>query len=147
MDLGVFALRIGLALAAGLLIGAEREFKGKSAGLKTNMLVALGSAVFILISLKFHGDQNVDITRVLSQVVIGIGFIGAGSILKDDDKKLIKGLTTAATVWCSAGAGCLAGFGMYWELVLLTVLIVISNLIFGYFDSKLGKDKQDDKED
>ena len=147
MNIEIFALRIGLALAAGLLIGAEREYKGKSAGLKTNMLVALGSAVFILISLKFEGQKYVDITRVLSQVVIGIGFIGAGSILKDDDKNLIKGLTTAATVWCSAGAGCLAGFGMYWELIVLTLVIVISNLVFGYFDSKIKKDKHKDSVD
>ncbi|MDX1471998.1 MAG: MgtC/SapB family protein [Flavobacteriaceae bacterium] len=147
MNIEIFALRIGLALAAGLLIGAEREYKGKSAGLKTNMLVALGSAVFILISLKFEGEKYVDITRVLSQVVIGIGFIGAGSILKDDDKNLIKGLTTAATVWCSAGAGCLAGFGMYWELIVLTLVIVISNLVFGYFDSKIKKDKHKDSVD
>ena len=137
MEVADFAIRIGCAVAAGLLIGFEREYKNKHAGLKTNMLVALGAAVFALISLRFFGDDYVDITRVLSQIVIGIGFIGGGTIIQHG--KNIKGLTTAATIWCSAGAGCLAAFGMFWELLIITATVVLINLVFGIIDSKIGR--------
>ena len=130
-----FSIKIGVALLSGLLIGLEREYKGKNAGLKTNSLVALGAAVFVLISLKYQGEANVDITRVLSQVIIGIGFLGGGVILQKEDK--IKGLTTAATVWCSAAAGCLAATGLFVELAIFTMVVVLFNLIFGYIDSKI----------
>tara|TARA_R110002049_G_scaffold116110_1_gene268494 strand:- start:61024 stop:61470 length:447 start_codon:yes stop_codon:yes gene_type:complete len=133
-----FAIKIGVATVAGLIIGLEREYKGKSAGLKTNTLVAIGSAVFILISLKFRGEAYVDITRVLSQVIIGIGFLGGGVILQKHKEDSIKGLTTAATVWCSAGAGCLAAVGMFFELLVLTGLVIIINLLFGFIDSKIN---------
>src|SRR5690606_31799316 len=73
-----FALKVGLATLAGVFIGLEREYKGKSAGLKTNTLVSLGACTFVLISLDFQGGENVDVTRVLGQVVTGIGFLGAG---------------------------------------------------------------------
>ncbi|MGY8914848.1 MAG: MgtC/SapB family protein [Flavobacteriales bacterium] len=130
-----FCLKIGLAMVSGLLIGLEREYKGKHAGLKTNTLVALGAAVFVIISLRYQGEANVDVTRVLSQVIIGIGFLGGGVILQKEDK--IKGLTTAATIWCSAGAGCLAATGMFIELGILTFVVVFINIIFGYIDSKI----------
>ena len=139
MEITAFALRIGCAIIAGLLIGFEREYKNKHAGLKTNTLVALGASVFVLISLRFLGEEYSDITRVLSQVVIGIGFIGGGTIVQHG--KDIKGLTTAATIWCSAGAGCLAAFGMFWELAILTVAVVLINLIFGIADKKIGKEE------
>lgn len=130
-----FILQIGVAMASGLCIGLEREFKGKQAGLKTNMLVAVGAAVFVVISLRFRGETGVDITRVLSQVIIGIGFLGGGAILQRSNK--IEGLTTAATIWCSAGAGCLAAFSMFWELAFLTLLVVIINIVFEYIDKKI----------
>ena len=136
MEILDFAIRIGCAIASGLLIGFEREYKKKDAGLKTNTLVALGAAVFVLISLRFSGTEYADITRVLSQVVIGIGFIGGGTIVQHG--KDIKGLTTAATIWCSAGAGCLAAFGMFWELAILTAAVVLINFIFGMVDKKIG---------
>ncbi|MCH2490095.1 MAG: MgtC/SapB family protein [Flavobacteriales bacterium] len=142
MEVYEFALRIGCAIAAGILIGIEREFKNKSAGLKTNMLVALGAAVFVAISVRFIGDDYVDSTRVLSQVVIGVGFLGAGTIIQRG--KDIHGLTTAATIWCSAGAGCLAGFGLYWELAILTVVVVIINYVFGIIDDKINRNKDDE---
>lgn len=142
MEIYEFAVRVGCAVAAGFLIGIEREFKNKSAGLKTNMLVALGAAVFILGSLRFIGMEYIDITRVLGQVVVGVGFLGAGAILKKHDTT-ITGLTTAATIWCSAATGCLAALGMYWELGIVTGLVVIINYIFGIIDTKIhtGEDK------
>ncbi|MBO6534412.1 MAG: MgtC/SapB family protein, partial [Muricauda sp.] len=120
-------------------IGVEREFKGKEAGLKTNTLVAIGAAVFVLISMRFYGEEYTDITRVLSQIVTGIGFLGAGVILQNEKEERVKGLTTAATLWCSAGAGCLAAMAMWLELAILTVLVVIVNIFFGYIDDRLSK--------
>ena len=131
-DILDFTLKAGIAAFSGLLIGLERVYKGKSAGLKTNALVSVGAAVFVLISLKFQGEDYADITRVLSQVVTGIGFLGGGVILQKKDT--IKGLTTAATVWCSAGAGCLAATSMFFELIILTILVLIINMVFGYID-------------
>ena len=132
-----FALKVGLATLAGLLIGLEREYKGKSAGLKTNTLVSIGASVYVLISLQFYGEEFADITRVLGQVVTGIGFLGAGVILQKEKENRIKGLTTAATLWCSAGAGCLAATGMFVELGILTFLVVIINIVFVYIDSRI----------
>lgn len=140
-SLGDFALQTGLAMASGLCIGLERELKGKQAGLKTNMLVAIGAAVFVAISLHFRGEAGADITRVLSQVVIGVGFLGGGAILQKSNK--IEGLTTAATIWCSAGAGCLAAISMFGELAFLTVLVVLINSVFGYIDKKIEEKKTD----
>ncbi|WP_416448460.1 MgtC/SapB family protein [Leeuwenhoekiella sp. A2] len=137
MEIADFAIKIGCAIAAGLIIGVERELKNKSAGLKTNTLVSLGSAVFVLISLKYLHEDNTDITRVLGQVVTGIGFLGAGTILQDKDK--IKGLTTAATIWCAAAAGCLSAAGMFGELFILTFGVVIINYVFGLIDDRIGK--------
>jgi len=146
MELAEFGLKVSLAIIAGLLIGAEREYKGKSAGLRTNALVSLGACVFILISLEFRGEQFVDVTRVLGQVVTGIGFIGAGTILHQGTK--VEGLTTAATIWCSAGTGSLAALGMYGELAVITILVIIINLVFNFFEVKLlnTKNPTDSKE-
>lgn len=135
MDYGVFVLRVGAATLGGVLIGIERELKNRNAGLKTNTLVSIGAAVFMIVSLEFKDEFGVDITRVLSQVVVGIGFLGAGVILKKENK--IEGLTTAATIWCSAAVGCLASIGMYLELATITFLIILVNLVFGYLDSKI----------
>lgn len=145
MNWELFALRATLATIAGLIIGLEREIQGKEAGLKTNALVALGSALFILMSLDFEGDKYVDITRVLGQIVVGIGFIGAGTILEKQRK--VKGLTTAATVWCSAASGCLAGFGMYTELGIVSGIILIINLVFGYIEHKMKKKAKEEEND
>ncbi|QLG46537.1 MgtC/SapB family protein [Costertonia aggregata] len=131
-----FLFKIGLAALAGLLIGLEREYKNKDAGLKTNMLVSIGACAFVLLSLQFHGQDDTDLSRVLSQVVTGIGFLGAGVILKEGGS--VKGLTTAATVWCSAAAGCIAAFYLITELLSLTGFVVIVNIIFGVVDSKVS---------
>lgn len=149
MGLEVFSLRIGAALLAGLFIGIEREVQNKNAGLKTNALVSLGAAVFVYISMEFRDVEYVDLTRVLGQVVTGIGFIGAGVILHKGTT--VRGLTTAATVWCSAGAGCLAAVGLFKELAVLTVLIVFVNVFFGklddYISKKIGRDPSKKDED
>lgn len=149
MDIMEFSIRIGAALLSGLCIGVEREIRNKNAGLKTNALVSLGAAVFVLISLHFKGEPYVDMTRVMGQVVTGIGFIGAGVILHTGTT--VRGLTTAATIWCSAGAGCLAAVGLYKELLVLTLLIVFVNVVFGamdkYINRKFNRDPAHKNED
>ena len=145
MELLEFGFRIGAALLAGLFIGMEREIHNKNAGLKTNALVSLGAAVFVLTSLSFEGEEYVDTTRVIGQVVTGIGFLGAGVILHKGT--IVRGLTTAATVWCSAGAGCLAAIGQYQELFLLVAIIVFVNVVFNPVDRFIAKLFGHDKED
>ncbi|MGP1992991.1 MgtC/SapB family protein [Zobellia amurskyensis] len=130
-----FLFKILLAILAGFFIGIEREYKGKDAGLKTNMLVSAGSCAYVILSLQFLGSEFTDVTRVLSQVVTGIGFLGAGVILKREDT--IHGLTTAATVWCSAAAGCIAALYMITNLMLFTAAVVAVNIIFGLLDKKI----------
>lgn len=137
-ELGVdFIVKIGLSILAGLLIGIEREYKGKAAGLKTNMLVSLGACVYVSLSLHFQGGNYIDLTRVLSQVIIGVGFLGGGVILKRRNN--IEGLTTAATVWCSAAAGCIAALYLVGNLIIFTAMVVTINIIFGLIDSKIKK--------
>ena len=145
MELQEFLLRVGSALVAGLFIGAEREYRHKDAGLKTNALVSLGAAVFVVVSLSFEGEEFVDSTRVIGQVVTGIGFLGAGVILHQGTT--VRGLTTAATVWCSAGAGCLAAIGQLWELLVLTALIVFVNLAFGMLNRYINRNFRDPGEE
>lgn len=144
MEIIEFSSRIGMAALAGLIIGMEREMKGKSAGLKTNALVAIGSAVFVLLSLEFRGEEFVDTTRVIGQIVTGIGFIGAGTIIQRGGN--VSGLTTAATIWCSAGAGCLAALDMYKELIIVGIFILIINFVFSYLARKFNWEthKKDD---
>lgn len=140
LDTTVFAIKAGLAVLAGLIIGLERELRGKDAGLKTNSLVALGSCSFVLMSLEFRGDEFVDTTRVLGQIITGIGFIGAGTILQQRGK--IEGLTSAATIWCSAAAGCLAAFDMYWELAIISFLVLFINFIFTMIENRLIRNRE-----
>ena len=129
-----FLFKILLAVGAGLIIGIEREYKGKDAGLKTNMLVSVGACIFVFLSLQFQGGESFDPTRVLSQVVTGIGFLGAGVIIKHGAS--VKGLTTAATVWCNAAAGALAAFYLVTDLILFTGTVILVNVIFGFFGKR-----------
>ena len=117
--------KIVLATALGYLIGMERELHGKVVGTRTISLIAIGSALYVLMSPSITGGDN---SRIIAQVVSGIGFLGAGIIFKDGDT--VKGLTTAATVWCAAAIGCLIGFGMFAEAVLGTAAIMIVNIFF-----------------
>jgi putative Mg2+ transporter-C (MgtC) family protein len=108
------ALRLILAAALGALIGGEREIHGHPAGIRTHMLVALGSGLFTVLSIHGFGQgpgAGIDPTRIAAQIVSGIGFLGAGAILKDGI--VIRGLTTAASLWATAAVGMAAGSGEY----------------------------------
>lgn len=115
------ALRLMLAAALGGILGFEREQKGKSAGLRTHMLVALGAALFILVPQQAGATQG-DLTRVLQGLVAGVGFLGAGAILKQTSEAQVHGLTTAANIWLTAAIGVAAGLGREATAVLSTLL-------------------------
>lgn len=134
MELVDFSIKVVIAVFGGFFIGIERELRGKSAGLKTNSLVALGACIFVLLSLEFFDEDFVDHTRVIGQVVTGIGFIGAGTILQTGNK--VEGLTTAATIWCSAAVGCLAALNMLEEVAIICVLVLLINFGFTYIEKK-----------
>ncbi len=114
-------LGLFVAALAGFMIGLEREWRGKSAGLTTNTLVALGAAIFVTLSYNVTEEQG-DVTRIIAQVVSGIGFLGAGIIFKEGLN--IHGLTTAATLWCSAAIGAVSASG-YYSLAIISLLFVL----------------------
>ncbi|MFS8974069.1 MgtC/SapB family protein [Cupriavidus necator] len=117
-------VRLCMAVVLGGLIGYEREAAGKAAGLRTHMLVALGSALFVLVPLQ-AGVPLADMSRVLQGLIAGIGFLGAGAILKQSDEAHIKGLTTAASIWMVAAIGVAAGLGRETTAVIATVFTLI----------------------
>tara|TARA_R110000772_G_scaffold153061_1_gene264020 strand:+ start:183 stop:644 length:462 start_codon:yes stop_codon:yes gene_type:complete len=136
-----FILNIVLAMVAGMCVGIERQMKDKNAGLKTNALVAVGAAMYVNISYQYLNIPDVDISRIISQVIVGVGFLGAGVIVQG--KRNIHGLATAAAIWCSAGLGCLAALKMYIPLAASTVLIILINLIFGYYSRIISKNSSE----
>jgi len=115
-------LRFLLAVALGAGIGYQRERAGKAAGLRTHILVSSGAALFTLVSIYGFSGAIVDISRVAAGVVVGIGFIGAGVILRGQREKEVEGLTTAATIWITAAIGLAAGAGMYLVSVIATAV-------------------------
>lgn len=126
------AIRLGAAAILGGLVGAERESVGKAAGLRTHMLVALGSALFVLAPAE-AGLAEGDTSRIIQGIAAGIGFIGAGSILKREDRDEIQGLTTAAGIWLTAAIGVATAVGPVWlpalcVVVTLLILLVPSGL-------------------
>lgn len=149
METAEFIIRMLVATGVGAAVGLERQINNKSAGLRTNTLVALGSCVFVLISVRLLSEGG-DPTRIIGQVVTGIGFLGAVVILHRGAN--VQGLTTAATIWCSASLGCLAGLGYFFEAAIAALLIIIINFAFKkadkWFDEekkRLKKNNNDDK--
>ena len=126
-----FILRIFVAAMLGGAIGLEREYRAKEAGLRTHFLVALGSALFMVVSaygfdgIKLGEEQRWDVARIAAQVVTGIGFIGAGTIIFNKSENIIRGLTTAAGVWVTAAIGLACGGGMYILAIVSTALVLI----------------------
>jgi putative Mg2+ transporter-C (MgtC) family protein len=124
MTITAFTLRLLLALLLGGIIGVERQWRQRTAGLRTNMLVALGASMFVAMALKLGNEAA---GRVISYVVSGIGFLGAGVIMKDGVN--VRGLNTAATLWCSAAVGALCGMGFLPEAVVGSVCIILTHLV------------------
>lgn len=113
------------AFILGALIGFERQYRQRTAGLRTNVLVALGAAIFVDIAISLHGTDGA--VRVIAYVVSGIGFLGAGVIMRQEGN--IHGLNTAATLWCSAAVGAAAGADLVLEAILATVFILAANTL------------------
>lgn len=123
-DLTRICIRLLMAVILGAIIGYERESSGAAAGLRTHMLVALGSALFILVPYNV-GMSLSDMSRVLQGLTAGVGFLGAGTIIKLQDQQDIKGLTTAASLWLAAAVGVAAGMGQEATAILCTLFAVI----------------------
>ncbi len=120
----VIVVRLFTALVLGGMLGLERESKGSAAGLKTHMLVSIGSALFVMAPL-LMGIAPGDVTRVMQGIVSGIGFLGAGAIIKLERDERIEGLTTAAGIWMVSAVGMAAGMGME-VMALATTLIALA---------------------
>jgi putative Mg2+ transporter-C (MgtC) family protein len=135
MTLSEYAIRLGVAFALGSIIGIERQWRERMAGLRTNSLVSIGSASFVLISMLTVNENSP--TRIAAQIVTGIGFLGAGVIMRDGMN--IKGINTAATLWCSAAVGTLAGSGFLKEALLSTVVIFGANIILRPIAHQMNK--------
>lgn len=116
-------VRIVVAMAVGAVIGFEREFRGKVAGMRTHVLISLGAAAFTLGSLL--GFEQAEMARVAAGVVAGVGFIGGGVIFRGRSDG-VEGLTTAAAIWVTAGVGLAAACGLYLVSIIVTILTVIA---------------------
>jgi putative Mg2+ transporter-C (MgtC) family protein len=140
MEYATFIARMATAIIAGALIGVERELHHKSAGIRTNALAALGAALFVLLSLMVTSPQG-DSTRIIAQVVTGVGFLGSGIIFKEGPT--VHGLTTAVTIWCSSAVGCFAGAGLVLEALSAAVLVLLVNVGLKPLEERLGRGKRE----
>ncbi|MFN3615211.1 MAG: MgtC/SapB family protein [Rubrimonas sp.] len=136
------AANLGAALLLGALIGFERQWRQRMAGLRTNTLVALGAAGFVVFAASF--PEEVSPTRVAAQVVSGIGFLGAGIIFREGFN--VRGLNTAATLWCSAAVGLMAGAGRIELAALLTGMIVVVNVLLRPIVARINRQPADQTE-
>ena len=123
MDASEYCLRLGCAMFCGAAIGIERQWRQRTAWLRTYALVAVGSALFVLIASLTPADSSP--TRIAGQIVTGIGFLGAGVIMRSGFT--VHGLNTAATIWCSSAVGTLAGSGFYWQAMVGSGFILAIN--------------------
>lgn len=145
--LGDHLMRLAVAALAGGIIGLDRELTGHWAGLRTHMVVALGSAIFVLLGEEIAGGDPNAGARVVQGVAAGIGFLGAGTILKQRDRERIRGLTTASSIWLAAGLGSVAGWGRYELMVAGTVMAIIILAILKPVTERLGKEHREEHAD
>jgi putative Mg2+ transporter-C (MgtC) family protein len=142
-----YVVRLLMAMVAGGLVGMERELRGRQAGFRTNILVCVGSALTMIVSISFVSRDwpthdpavtvRIDPARIAYGIMTGIGFLGAGTIVKSGVS--VRGLTTAAAMWCVAAVGMAAGFGMYTLTAIATVLIVAALWILDYLENFFPK--------
>jgi putative Mg2+ transporter-C (MgtC) family protein len=145
-----FLIRLVVACLLGAAIGIERDIHGRAAGLRTNMLVSMGSALFMLVSVavaeKFSGASEgvggvglrVDPSRIAAQIITGIGFLGAGAIIKAGFN--VRGLTTAACLWVSAGIGMASGAGFFEMAIVVTLIGLFTLVVVNRFEKVYAKD-------
>lgn len=126
-------LSLCVALGLGTAIGLEREISDKAAGLRTNILICLGSCLFAILSMRMGEAHGTDTTRIAAQIVSGIGFLGAGAIMREGEH--VTGLTTAATIFVVAAIGASAGFGYYGPAAGATVFVLVVQTVFTRLDA------------
>lgn len=126
METNDFIINLAICFLLSFMIGIERQYRRRIVGLRTTILVCVGSFLFVSASFIIGGNRT-DLTRIASQVVSGIGFLGAGMIIRNGNK--IRGLNTAATLWCVASIGLLTSIGMVVEAIIGTILVVFSNVV------------------
>jgi putative Mg2+ transporter-C (MgtC) family protein len=135
-------LRLFVALFLGMIIGTERVWAKKTAGMRTYALVAMGASLFVIISetiaIKYFGG-NLDPSRIASQIIVGIGFLGAGSIMLQGSH--LKGLTTASGLWITAGIGMAVGFGLYSLAIIATILVLFIFIVLWFVEERIKKSK------
>jgi len=129
MSIKIILLRTFIAVVCGAAIGLEREIRDKSAGLRTHMLVCLGACLFGMLGMELAAGHNVDILRLAQGLLIGVGFLGAGVIMKEGAS--IKGLTTAAGIWVMGAIGLSIGVGSYYIAFVGTVFTLLTVALFG----------------
>lgn len=132
----IFLLRVTSALALGAAIGAERQFRQRMAGLRTNALVSVGACLFVVLC-EIAPEFKHDGARIAAQVVSGIGFLGAGVIMRDGLN--VRGLNTAATLWCAAAIGVLCGLGLSVEAALGTVVVLCANILLREMAQRINR--------
>jgi putative Mg2+ transporter-C (MgtC) family protein len=136
-DLNLYiAGRLLLAAVLGGIVGTERELSHKPAGIRTNMLICLGAALFTIVSYEMAGELGGDHTRIAAQVIPGIGFIGAGVVIRQ--RGAVIGITSAATIFVVAGIGLAVGSSLYVTAVFTTLLLLGSLVIIGRIEERLG---------
>jgi putative Mg2+ transporter-C (MgtC) family protein len=131
-------VRLAAAALFGAIVGVQRERAGKPAGLRTHMLVALGAALLVIASIE-SGISDNDVSRVVQGIATGIGFIGAGAILKLSEEREITGLTTAAGIWLTAAAGVAAGLGRWGTAALAVALTWIILAVLGRIEARMER--------
>jgi putative Mg2+ transporter-C (MgtC) family protein len=129
-------LRLVLAAFLGGLIGLERQLRRKPAGIRTNMLICFGAALFTIISYEMAGSVGGDHTRIAAQIIPGIGFIGAGVVIRD--RGAVLGITSAATIFVMASIGMAVGAGMLGTAILATLMVLVALVALGYLEDRLG---------
>lgn len=137
-----FGIRVGCALFCGAVIGAERQWRQRTAGLRTYTLVSVGSALFVLLGTLMPGDSSP--TRIAGQIVTGIGFLGAGVIMRSGLN--VRGLNTASTIWCSSAVGTLAGSGFVWAAMGGAAVVLGINTLLRPFVSLINRQPVDPSE-
>jgi putative Mg2+ transporter-C (MgtC) family protein len=131
-----FWIKILLSLLCGGIIGLERQIKGKPSGIRTSIFICLGTNIFISIGIANSG-ANVDVTRVLGQVVTGIGFLGAGVIIAREG--LVVGITSAAVIWVLAGVGSMIGFGYYMQAIVISMTTLLILVGIGFIENRSSR--------
>jgi putative Mg2+ transporter-C (MgtC) family protein len=145
-EFGAFLLRLSIAIVLGGVLGVERQLRGRWAGIRTHMMVSLGAAIFTLAAITTAPNDSNEVTRVIQGIAAGIGFLGAGTILKLSTEIEVKGLTTASSIWLAAALGTVAGMGEYALATASGLMSVLVLVILRPLTKSVGKNNMTRKE-